>query len=81
MGQERGIYRNDCFSGVTEYHVYDSNKVLICRTELLTGYAGPEAEGRILDWLDVVDPISPKGEGLTESLSVSPSPQSVHLVA
>jgi hypothetical protein len=75
-GQGRGIYRNDCFNGLTEYHVYDSNKCLLARVEILAGFAGKDVEERMNDWLDAIDPVSPEGETIT-SASASEHPPSV----
>lgn len=77
-GQERGVYRSECFNGVVEYHVYDSNHLLVCRIELLAGYANGFAEDRMATWLDAVDP--PKGDGLTAP-SVNPSLQTLASLA
>lgn len=57
---ERGIYREELFNGVVEYTVYDSNGVLICKAELIKGYATTMLEQRMSDWLDLVDPIEPE---------------------
>lgn len=54
------MYRQDCFNGIVEYQIYDSNSVLICRAELPKGYASPLLEERMSTWLDIVDPVEPK---------------------
>jgi hypothetical protein len=75
MSCERGVYREDCFNGIVEYQIFDSNKVLISRVEILAGYAGKIVEDRIADWLDVVDPVEPTGFTSPDALIVQPVPE------
>lgn len=53
---ERGVYRQDCFNGIVEYSIYDSNKCLIVRAEMVCGVAGKECEELMQVWLDQIDP-------------------------
>jgi hypothetical protein len=77
MGQERGVYRNDCFNGLVEYHIYDSNQRMISRVEILSGYAGNDVEERMNDWLDSIDPLSPLGEPVISASVLQPPPSSL----
>ncbi len=50
------MYRQDCFNGMVEYQIFDSNKCLIVRVEIVAGYAGAAAEEAMTGWLDLMDP-------------------------
>jgi hypothetical protein len=70
---DRGVYREDCFNGMVEYQIFDSNKCMIVRVEIVSGYAGKEAEDAMSNWLDKMDPT---GETISPSVSseLLPSP-------
>jgi hypothetical protein len=58
-GCERGIYAQRCFNGLVEYLVFDSNRVLVAKLEILRGYADDQTEDALQLWLDQRDPIEP----------------------
>jgi hypothetical protein len=78
MGCERGIYRQDCFNGVVQYLMYDSNCCLRAKAEVLLADADAETEDAMAAWLDLRDPVVP--EGFT-STSDSPLPELGSLAA
>ena len=58
---ERGVYREQGLLGVVDFYIYDSNGLLICKAQMTAGYACELTEARLAGWLDLKDPIEPRG--------------------